>query len=301
MVTVPERARRLPRLPGSRRPAIPLADSAALRGAVRRTTWIRLGLAGALLLLTAFAVWRATTLNPRPLAFLDRHTTTVVVLDESKSVSSDAYRRIATLIRALSDANAPVGLVVFSDTAYEMMPPGSSGSELRPLLRFFTKAQSGETNLDPDTSFPASPWQDVFSGGTKISAGIDLAQSIIHRDRVKYATIVLVSDLETAGDDQPALADSLLSVTHDPRIRMKVLPLFPVDIDMQFFRKYLPASAFISGTQVQVAAARGPRQRLLVANPWPFVLVGALLMVALAANELLCGRIVLASPKEAAA
>jgi len=280
------------------RSAIPLSDAAALRSAVRRTTAIRLALALALLLLVAFAVWRAAALNPRPLAFLDRRTTTVVVLDESKSVSSDAYRRIASLVRALANANAPVGLVAFSDTAYEMMPPGSSGAELRPLLRFFTKARPGESNLDPDTSFPATPWQDVFSGGTKISAGLDVAQSIVHRDHVRHATVVLVSDLETAAEDQPALAESLLSLSHDRTLRLKVLPLFPVEADRQFFRKFLPGSAFINPSQVHAAAIQPPRRRLLAASPWPLVLVGALLLVAVAANELLCGRVFLVRPQE---
>jgi hypothetical protein len=297
MVTVPERVRGL-RVPVGRRPAVPISDPVALRGAVRRTTVIRLALAVALLLLAAFAVWRASVLTPKPLAFLDRRTTTVVVLDESLSVSSDAYRRIASLLRALANANAPVGLVAFSDTAYEMMPPGSNGAGLRPLLRFFTKAKPGESNLDPDTSFPANPWQDVFSGGTKISAGITMAEEIVHRDHVRRATIVLVSDLETASEDQAALAESLLSITHDRTVSFKVLPLFPVETDFLFFRHFLPAAAFIKPAQVHAAAARPPRRRLLVDSPRPLVLVGALLLLALAANELLCGRVVLARPQE---
>jgi hypothetical protein len=298
MVTAPEWARRAP-LAIPQRGSIPISDSVALRGPLRRTTLVRIVLGGLLLLLTAFAVWRAASLSPKPVPFLERRTTTIVVLDQSKSIYIAAYRRIASLFRALVAADAPVGVVAFSDTAYEMMPPGTHGTVLAPMLRFYTKARPGETNLDPLTNFPASPWEDVFSGGTKISAGIDLAQAIVHRDHVRNATIVLVSDLETAGEDQPALAQALLLATHDKRIHMKVLPLFPILDDMQFFQKFLPPSAFIKPAQLHVQAASAARFRLLVSSPWPLVVVGTLLLLALAVNELACARVLVVRPREA--
>jgi hypothetical protein len=291
MVTAPDWTRRIPTaLP--RRGAIPISDTLALRLPLIRTTIVRLALAAALVLLVFAAVWRASALNPRPLPFLDRRTTTIVVLDQSKSVYVGAYRRIAGLLRALATADAPVGVVAFSDTAYEMMPPGTHGSELMPLLRFYTKGRPGETNLDPDTGFPSSPWADVFSGGTKISAGIDLARSIVDRDRVRSATIVLASDLETASEDEPNLAQSLLLARRDPRVHLKVLPLFPIPDELQFFQKFVPPSAFIKPAQLRPHAVGAVHTRLLVASPWPLVLIGALLLLALAANETLCARVV---------
>jgi hypothetical protein len=298
MVTAPEWTRRVP-VAVPRRGTIPIADSVALRRPLQRTTAVRLALAILLLLLTAFAVWRAAALNPRPVPFLDRRTTTIVVLDQSKSIYIGAYRRIASLLKVLVDANAPVGVVAFSDTAYEMMPPGTHGSELAPMLRFYTKGRPGESDLDPLTLFPATPWGDVFSGGTKISAGIDLARSIAHRDHVRHATIVLASDLETAGEDEPKLALSLLAVKRDPTLDMKVLPLFPILDDLQFFRRYLPPSGFIKASQLHAQAVETTQHRLLVSSPWPIVIVGALLLLALAANELSCARVVVTPPREA--
>lgn len=298
MATAPDWLTRVP-VAIPTRAAIPVSDSVALRWPLRRTTFVRIALGALLLLLAGFAVWRAAALKPQPLPFLERRTTTIVVLDQSKSIYIGAYRRIASLLRALVAANAPVGVVAFSDTAYEMMPPGTPGTALAPMLRFYTKARPGETNLDPLTSFPASPWEDVFSGGTKISSGIDLARSIAHRDHVRHATIVLASDLETAGEDQPNLGESLLHVTHDPTLDMKVLPLFPIQDDLQFFQKFLPASAFIKPSQLHVAATNPSRFRLLVSSPWPLVAVAALLLLGLAANELSCARLLIVHPREA--
>jgi hypothetical protein len=299
MVAAPEWLRHVP-LGLPQRGAIPLSEAGALRRALLRTTTARIGLAALLLLLAALAFWRALALDPRPLPFLERRTTTVVVLDQSKSIDASAYRRVASLLRALVTADAPVGLVAFSDTAYEMMPPGTRGSELAPLLRFYAKGRAGEANLDPDTLFPANPWQDVFSGGTKISSGIDLARSIVHRDHVRHATIVLASDLETAGEDQPRLALSLLASRRDPTLQMKVLPLSPNDADIAFFRKYLPAGAFVKASELHPHGTGATKHRVLVSSPVPLVLVGALLLLTLAANELSCARVAVVRPPEAA-
>jgi hypothetical protein len=234
--------------------------------------------------------------QPRAATFVNPRTTTIVVLDQSNSVYITAYKRIAEMLRALVRTNAPTGLVAFSDTAYEMMPPGMRGSNLRPLLRFYTRRPGA--NVDPNTMFAANPWQDVLSGGTKISAGIDLARSIAHRDHIRHATIVLVSDLETAGEDEPKLADSLVSAKHDRTVVVKVVPLFPNSQDMEFFQRFLPRSAFIQPSQLHLRALRQSRP-LLVSSPWPIAIAAALLLLLLAVNEIWCARVLIPRAKPA--
>jgi hypothetical protein len=286
--------RRLPRRRG-----IPLSDADALRGALRRTTLVRLVLACALVVLAAVAVWRAASLNPRPVSFLPANSTTVVVLDQSKSVYIATYRRIAAMLRKLVAADVPVGLVAFSDTAYEMLPPGARGSELAPLLRFYTPGHGG-SNVDPETLYSANPWQDVFSGGTKISAGLDMARSILHRDHIHNGTILLASDLETAGEDEPNLAQSLVQIGKDPQVHLRVIPLFPVEDDLLFFERFVPKGDFVKPAQLQVKPAGESRRRLVAGTPWPLLLVGGLLLLALAANELACGRLHVPRPRREA-
>lgn len=275
-------------LPGRR--AIPLSDVSSVRFALRRTTLVRFGLGAALVVLGALAVWRAASLNPRPVSFIPASSTSVVVLDQSKSVYISSYKRIAQLIRKLAAADVPVGLVAFSDTAYEMLPPGARGSELKPLLRFYTPGHGG-SNVDPETLYAANPWQDVFSGGTKISAGLDLAQSLLHRDHVHNGTIVLASDLETAGEDEPSLAQSLLRIEHDKDVKLKIVPLFPVEDDMVFFQRFVPKRDFVKPSQLRVNATSDVRRRLIADTPWPLLVLGGFILLALAANELACGRL----------
>ena len=286
MATVPNRLRGVLR----RRRAIPLSDASAVRFPLRRTTLVRFGLGAGLLVLGALAVWRAASLNPRPVSFIPPSSTSVVVLDQSKSVYISSYKRIAQLIRKLSVADVPVGLVAFSDAAYEMLPPGARGSELAPLLRFYTPGHGG-SNVDPETLYAANPWQDVFSGGTKISSGLDLAQSLLHRDHIHNGTILLASDLETAGEDEPNLARSLVRIEHDKNVHLKIVPLFPVEDDLVFFQQFVPKRDFVTPSQLRVHAALEARRRLLAGTPWPLLVLGGFLLLALAANELACGRL----------
>jgi hypothetical protein len=272
------------------RRAIPLSDASAVRFALRRTTFVRLGLGCALVVLGALAVWRAAVLNPRPVSFIPASSTSIVVIDQSKSVYISSYKRIAQLIRKLAAADVPVGLVAFSDTAYEMLPPGARGSELRPLLRFYTPGHGG-SNVDPETLYAANPWQDVFSGGTKISAGLNMARALLHRDHVRNGTIVLASDLETAGEDEPSLAQSLLQIEHDKSVHLKIVPLYPVEDDVFFFQRFVPKRDFVKPSQLRVTPTGDVRRRLIAGTPWPLLLIGGFLLVALAANELACGRL----------
>ena len=273
-----------------RRSAIPLSDVSSVRFALRRTTLVRLGLGAALVALAVLAIWRAAALNPRPVSFIPASSTSIVVLDQSKSVYISSYRRIAQLIRKLAAADVPVGLVAFSDTAYEMLPPGARGSELKPLLRFYTPGHGG-SNVDPETLYAANPWQDVFSGGTKISSGLDLARSLLHRDHVHNGTILLASDLETAGEDEPSLAQSLLRIEHDKDVHLKIVPLFPVEDDVVFFQRFVPKRDFVKPSQLHVSPTSDVSRRLVAGTPWPLLVLGGFILVALAVNELLCGRL----------
>lgn len=278
------------------RAAIPLSDAASVRRALLRTTVVRLVLALALLIVAALAVWRASGLGRRAVAFLPPSSTTMLVLDQSKSVYVSSYRRIGAVLRRIAAADVPVGLVVFSDTAYELMPPGAHGSELSPLVRYFTPRRAGPT-ADPSTLFPTNPWTNAFSGGTKISAGLALAQSILHRDRIHHGTILLLSDLGTASEDQTQVAETLLRIEHDPSVQLEIVPLFPIASDLAFFQHFVPARAFIQPAQIAANKAPPARLRLVSGSPWPLVIVAGILIVLLAVNELLCARLVLNRPR----
>ena len=102
----------------------------------------------------------------------------------------------------------------------------------------------------------------------------------------------MLSDLETAGEDQPALAQLLLRIRRDPLVRLKVVPLFPIAVDAHFFAAFVPHKDFVRPSQLQPVGRVGDRQSLVGHTPWPLLVVAGLLLLVLAANEALCGRVV---------
>jgi len=281
-----------------RRAAIPLPDARALQTQLRRTTLIRLGLFTALIALGAFAVWRAAASQTRTVSFLPRGQTAIVVLDESKSVYLTAYGRIASLLRRLVAADASVGLIGFSDTAYELLPPGTRATELRALLRYYQPNGGGAVD-DATSKFSANPWEIGFSGGTKISSGLSMAERVVERDRLGRATVLLASDLETASEDQPLLTRTLIQLRRDPRVTLRIVPLFPIAEDRIFFERLVGKKAFVNPRNLSFERRGEAHNRFLGSTPTSFVIVAALLLLALAVNELFCGRLYVARPREA--
>jgi hypothetical protein len=243
------------------------------------------------------AVWRAAATETQTVTFLPHGQAAIVVLDESKSIYLTAYKRIDALLSRLIDADASIGLIAFSDTAYELLPPGTDGTELRALLKYYRPGGGGAV-ADATSNVSANPWEIGFSAGTKISSGLSLARRIVHRDRLAHATILLASDLETASEDQPLLTRTLLSLRRDPRVTLRIVPLFPIAEDRIFFEQLVGKKPFVDPANLSFQARGESHSRFLGGTPTSFLVVAGLLMLGLAVNELLCGRIYVPRPQE---
>ena len=124
-------------------PAVPSADIGALAPYARRTRRLRAALAAVLVGLLIAAVLLARGSDDTPSRLLPPGTSGIVVIDVSRSVDGQTYEPIANVLQQLIALREPVGVVAFSDVAYQLLPPGSPSRELRPLLRLFTPEQSG--------------------------------------------------------------------------------------------------------------------------------------------------------------
>ena len=142
---------RRPRLTYRRRASgVPYGDLASLRAPVLRTRAIRIAVVAVALALLASAALTAKSSAENQSGVVPRGTTSVVVIDLSKSIIDSEFQPIAATLRRLIATNTPTGLVVFSDVAYELLPPGTPAKALVPLLRFFTPGRGG---------YPTNPWQ----------------------------------------------------------------------------------------------------------------------------------------------
>lgn len=221
---------------------IPLADAHALRRPAHRTLAVRVALA----VLSAGAALAILFVSRHPhthtIVPLPRGGQTVLVLDLSASISSDTFSRIGGTLSALSRSGTRFGLVIFSDQAYEAMPPGTPAADLAPFVRYFTLRAQQIPGFAP--SFPANPWEATFTGGTKISAGLDLAHLIAIATR-RPATVVLVSDLDDDPSDLPRLASVLLAYRRD-HVPVRIVGLQPSRDNVALFDKLLSPAPVIA-------------------------------------------------------
>lgn len=262
-------------------------DVEALRRVSFRTRLVRAVLVVAAVALLVLATASARGLEAsKPTLLADG--SGVLVVDLSLSIGEADFKDIRRTVRRLIEDDGSIGLVIFSDSAYELLPPGTSASELRPLLRYLVSRRA--TRMD--AGLPVNPWSEHFSAGTRISAALELARDILVRDRVKNGSILLASDLVTAPEDVPELARTLHDLK-EQSITIRVVALSPLQAGRAVFESLLGKNALI-----EPAELRNPRQVLAKtesALPTGFLVLGAFLLVVLAAHERFAGRLGLPS------
>jgi hypothetical protein len=257
---------------------LPLSDARALDRAARRTALQRALLAFGVLVLALAAFLAARNPEVRSQAFLPTDANGIVVLDLSASISGDTHQRIRSTLLRLAAGGGRYGLVVFSDTAYEALPPGTSASELRQVARYYDTPQG---QLSERT-----PWSVAFSGGTRISTGLELARSIAERDRLERPALLLVSDLDDDTGDVARMR-RILEALEAAGTEVRVVGLNPSPEDERLFARLLgePGAVAQATLDAPVAASTGAD------IPWTLLALGLLLALAVAAHELWRARL----------
>jgi len=260
-----------------------------LRRPARRTRAIRILLALAIAGLLAAAVAAASTERTRS-DIVPSGKSSILVIDLSKSVVDQDLLTVGATLRRLIESDTPTGLVFFSDVPYEVLPPGSSPRGLEPLLRFF---------LTQRGAVPPNPWQATFRGGTRISEALKLARAMLARDNLADGSIVLLSDLETAPSDFAILTQTLADLRHD-KVALRVVPLRPTDRGRALFGSVLGDRAVLPTPSETGSSETTVRRTLHGSFPLALLLLGGLLLLGLAANELWCARLALpaAAPEQ---
>ena len=253
---------------------IPLADARTFR---TRAIATRVVLAA----LAAFAVAAAVGVllasrfsHSQTLVLLPSNADVVIVLDLSASISSDSFSRIGATLRVLSRSGGRVGLVIFSDDAYEALPPGTPAVDLVPLVRYFTLLRQSEPGL-----YPLNPWGSTFTGGTNISAGMEMAIGIAAAQRPR-AAVMLISDLDDDPNNLSALTAVGVVAQHD-RVPIRIVGLSPSAANVAYFRSVFGRSAPIVEAPPPAQAARQEQAPF----PWTLVALAVVAAAALALRE----------------
>jgi hypothetical protein len=265
--------------------SIPLADAARFALEARRTLLVRGLLVSAVV--AALLVTASVSRSPhsQTIVTLPSHANTIVVLDLSASIASDTYSRIGATLSSLASSRRRYGLVVFSDQAYEALPPGSPAADLAPLVRYFVLPKQATPGFAP--TYPTNPWTSTFSAGTRISAGLELAHTLATGGAVHHAAVVLVSDLDDDPGDLARLASIMLAYQRDA-IPLRVVGLNPSTRNTQFFARLLrPSSPIVQAGVLE--AGEPPHNR--TPFPWSLVALAVTAAAALAAHGLCMSRL----------
>jgi hypothetical protein len=279
------------RLPSiHRRNAMPLGDLAEIEGPATRTSVVRLVLAAALAGTLAVAVLAARSAGTGRAAVLPEGASTgVVALDMSASIAGPIYARVATTLKGIVAANQGIGLVMFSDTAYELLPPNSPPAALSQFIPFFVPTTYAHGN----PIFAQSPWSQ-FSGGTRISAGLVAAQRALRKAGVTHGSILIVSDLDDAAADQAALVQEAVALKQ-AHIPVRIVPLFADSTNKRLFAALFGNDIFVAPSAF-THSARRHQQPIAASAPWALLGLGILLVLLLAGNERLNGRLAIGAP-----
>jgi von Willebrand factor type A domain len=264
-------------------------DTAELRRPILRTRILRGVLVVAAVALLGAAAASASDLESRERGLLPTGTVGVVVVDLSLSIANEDYRIVRDAFRRLVENDSPVGLVVFSDVAYELLPPGTPASELQPMLRVLVPPRFGP---------PVNPWTTSFRAGTRVSTALALAHDILERDEVENGSILLVSDLETAPDDVPMLARTVQGI-RDSEYELKVVAISPSSDARTIFEGLLQKDAFAAPLDSDLPLP--PASEVRSPLPTALLVLGGLLFLALALHERFGGRLALPRARRAAA
>jgi hypothetical protein len=168
---------------------------------------------------------------------------------------------------------------VFSDIPYELLPPGTPASEMKPILRLLVPPRPGPV---------VNPGVQTFRAGTRISAALELASGALERDGVENGAIFLVSDLQTAPDDVTSLARTLTEIKSSG-FDIRVFPLSPLSDARALFEGLLEDDAFAAPLEPDSVQDTQSEARSSV--PIGFLVLGALVFIVLALHERFGGRL----------
>jgi hypothetical protein len=234
-------------------------------------------LAGAILLARSAGSGRAALL-PQGVK------TGVIVVDMSGSESGLPFERVATVLRALASANQAMGLVMFSDTAYELLPPNSPAESLLEFERFFNPQ-----SIDKGSPiFGVTPWAQ-FSAGTRISKGLRMGQMALQRAGVTHGSLLLISDLNDSSADQESLVAEAFALKK-AHIPIRIVPVVASPPDVRIFRTLFGLHSFVVPSAYKTTSTEQV-QPIAASWPWALIAVGGILVGLLAVNELFNTRL----------
>jgi hypothetical protein len=272
--------------------AIWSVDAAALGKAAKRTR-VALALASLAALLVALALVLVPNRAPRTPTALTGGDGLMVVIDVSSSTLGFSDTIGKSLLVLARDPEQKAGLVLASESAYVALPPETPGSALRGWQRMIAyvnqqnqklaaRARLDRTPL-PNPAPGDYPWVGIFTGGTKLSAGLARAIQALRESGRPGGQIVLISDLRDPPEDLPRVS-ALIARMKEIGVKFRIVTVGNASRDRTYFSDFGGAE-FITSTADAVYATDKVEVRAAALSAAPLVLLGLALAGLLALVE----------------
>jgi hypothetical protein len=272
--------------------AIPSVDASALRPAGRRTR-IALALVSLAALLVALLLVLVPNRAPKTPTALSGGDGLMVVIDVSSSTLGFSDTIGKSLLVLARDPEQKAGLVLASESAYVALPPETPGSALRGWQRMIAyvnqqnqklaaRAKLDRTPL-PNPAPGDYPWVGIFTGGTKLSAGLARALQALRETGRPGGQIVLISDLRDPPEDLPRVS-ALIARMKELGVTFRIVTVGNASRDRTYFSDFGGAE-FITSTADAVYATDKVEVRSPSLSAAPLVLLGLALALLLACVE----------------
>jgi hypothetical protein len=258
--------------------ALPLADAGDFARSARRTRLLTLGLAATVVAASVVAIFASPSTAGR--RFLPSGTAGIVVLDVSSSIRPETYYRIEQTLASIAATRSRLGLVLYSDVAYEALPAGTPAWELKPMLRFFAPPSGTVQARDADVA-PRTPWDQWFSAGTKISSGLFLAAHMLDERHVQRGAVILISDLADDPQDVESMTEAIL-LLQQRGIPLEIVGLNPTRRNAEFFRRLLGDAALFQEARLPTTSEAQGKIAVTGSTPRSLLVAGAVAIAVLA-------------------
>ncbi len=272
---------------------IPGVDAAALASAGRRARIVLIAACAAALLIVTLLVVLPRKASGVPDA-LRGGDGMMIVIDVSSSTlgfSDTIGRSLRVLAR---DPGQRAGLVLASESAYMALPPDAPSSALRGWDRMMAYVNrqnqklAARAKLDrtpiPNPAPGDYPWVGIFTGGTRLSAGLARAAEALQEQGKGGGQVVLISDLRDPPEDLPKVAAEIARMK-ELGIQLRIVTVGDASRDPAYFSDFGGAKFIQSAADAVYATDR-------VAIPAPGTSVALLVALGLG----LAGALAIAEP-----
>lgn len=220
------------------------------------------------------------------------HSSGIIVVDLSGSTASPTLlAKIGKSIRTLTqNPKTRIGLVVFSDDAYEVFSPCTKPQAFGRIIEMFIHPQTATVDYGSGwggTTYTkiVNPWTDTFVGGTSISTGLVAALEAYRRDpHVRGAPVVLISDLAN-GESEGVLEGALDQYRHFG-VPVRIVPVDAAYESRLVYEEHLDDLSFhVSGKTFPEAPLALPTVAGSTPFSWVPLAIAGLLLLVLATSE----------------